>query len=122
MAIDKDCVEKREIAAMSNYHAALQAKKGGGGARRLSWTGLATMAAACGGQPSQHQSNGMNAGMVALEVASKGLSQLRRPPRLRGLLAGQIRRHGGEHEAAGRWAAESVRFGFLTKGECIAEF
>jgi hypothetical protein len=60
MTIDRDCAEKREIAAMSNYHAASQAKKGG---KRLSWTGLATMAG---------QRNGMNAGMVALEMARKG--------------------------------------------------
>ncbi|KAK4034849.1 hypothetical protein C8A01DRAFT_18409 [Parachaetomium inaequale] len=60
MMIDRDCAEKREIAAMSNYHAASQAKKGG---KRLSWTGLATMAG---------QRNGMNAGMVALEMARKG--------------------------------------------------
>ncbi|KAH6617194.1 hypothetical protein F5144DRAFT_660093 [Chaetomium tenue] len=60
MTIDRDCAEKREIAAMSNYHAASQAKKGG---KRLSWTGLATMAG---------QKNGMNAGMVALEMARKG--------------------------------------------------
>ncbi|KAK3292369.1 uncharacterized protein B0H64DRAFT_406437 [Chaetomium fimeti] len=60
MTIDKDCAEKREIAAMSNYHAASQTKKGG---KRLSWTGLATMAG---------QRNGMNAGMVALEMARKG--------------------------------------------------
>ncbi|KAK4150660.1 hypothetical protein C8A00DRAFT_17866 [Chaetomidium leptoderma] len=61
MTIDRDCAEKREIAAMSNYHAASQTKKGGG--KRLSWTGLATMAG---------QRNGMNAGMVALEMARKG--------------------------------------------------
>lgn len=60
MTIDKDCAEKREIAAMGNYHAASQAKKGD---KRLSWTGLATMAG---------QKNGMNAGMVALEMARKG--------------------------------------------------
>jgi hypothetical protein len=60
MSIDRDCAEKREIAAMSNYHAASQTKKGG---KRLSWTGLATMAG---------QRNGMNAGMVALEMARKG--------------------------------------------------
>jgi hypothetical protein len=59
MAIDRDCAEKREIAAMSSYHAASQAKKGG---KRLSWTGLAAMAG---------QRNGMNAGMVALEMARK---------------------------------------------------
>ncbi|AEO64442.1 uncharacterized protein THITE_2110588 [Thermothielavioides terrestris NRRL 8126] len=68
MTVDKDCAEKREIAAMSNYHAATQAKKGGGGGgsggsgKRLSWTGLAAMAG---------QRNGMNAGMVALEMARK---------------------------------------------------
>lgn len=61
MAIDRDCAEKREIAAMSSYHAASQARKGIGG-KRLSWTGLATMAG---------QRNGMNAGMVALEMARK---------------------------------------------------
>jgi hypothetical protein len=60
MTIDKDCAEKREIAAMGNYHAASQAKKGG---KRLSWTGLAAMTG---------QRNGMNAGMVALEMARKG--------------------------------------------------
>jgi hypothetical protein len=60
MAIDRDCAEKREIAAMSSYHAASQAKKGG---KRLSWTGLAAVAG---------QRNGMNAGMVALEMARKG--------------------------------------------------
>jgi hypothetical protein len=61
MTIDKDCAEKREIAAMSNYHSAAQAKKGG---KRLSWTGLAAMAG--------HTKNGMGAGMVALEMARKG--------------------------------------------------
>jgi hypothetical protein len=60
MTIDRDCAEKREIAAMSNYHAASQTKKGG---KRLSWTGLATMVG---------QRNGMNAGLVALEMARKG--------------------------------------------------
>lgn len=60
MAIDRDCAEKREIAAMSNYHAASLAKKG---SRRLSWTGLAAMAG---------QKNGMNAGMIALEMMRKG--------------------------------------------------
>ena len=60
MTVDRDCAEKREIAAMSSYHAASQAKKGG---KRLSWTGLATMAG---------QRNGMNAGMVALEMARRG--------------------------------------------------
>jgi hypothetical protein len=68
MAIEKDCAEKREIAAMSNYHAASQAKMGagGGGGKLLSWTALATMAMA------GDQRNGMNAGMVALEMARKG--------------------------------------------------
>ncbi|KAK3303142.1 uncharacterized protein B0T15DRAFT_401822 [Chaetomium strumarium] len=61
MTVDKDCAEKREIAAMSNYHSAAQAKKGG---KRLSWTGLAAMAG--------HNKNGMGAGMVALEMARKG--------------------------------------------------
>ncbi|KAK4237310.1 hypothetical protein C8A03DRAFT_44808 [Achaetomium macrosporum] len=61
MNIDKDCAEKREIAAMSNYHSASRAKKGG---KRLSWTGLAAMAG--------HNKNGMGAGMVALEMARKG--------------------------------------------------
>lgn len=60
MTIDRDCAEKREIAAMSNYHAASHSEKGG---KRLSWTGLATMAG---------QRNGMNAGMVALEMARRG--------------------------------------------------
>ena len=60
MAIDRDCAEKREIAAMSSYHAASQPKKGG---KRLSWTGLATMAG---------QRNGTNAGMLGLEMARKG--------------------------------------------------
>lgn len=60
MTIDRDCAEKREIAAMSNYHAASHGKKSG---KRLSWTGLATMAG---------QRNGMNAGMVALEMARRG--------------------------------------------------
>jgi hypothetical protein len=59
VAVDRDCAEKREIAAMSNYHAASQAKKGG---KRLSWTGLATMAG---------QRNGVSAGMVGLEAARK---------------------------------------------------
>ncbi|KAL2016333.1 hypothetical protein VTK56DRAFT_3845 [Thermocarpiscus australiensis] len=41
MTIDRDCAEKGEIAAMSNYHAASQGKNGG---KRLSWTGLAASA------------------------------------------------------------------------------
>ncbi|KAK4126920.1 hypothetical protein N657DRAFT_661228 [Parathielavia appendiculata] len=61
LTVDRDCAEKREIAAMSNYHAASLAKKASG--KRLSWTGLATMAA---------QRNGVNAGMVAFEMARKG--------------------------------------------------
>ncbi len=60
MTIDRDCAEKREIAAMSSYHAASQPKKGG---KRLSWTGLATMAG---------QRNGTSAGMLGLEMARKG--------------------------------------------------
>jgi hypothetical protein len=60
VAVDRDCAEKREIAAMSNYYAASQARKGG---KRLSWTGLAAMAG---------QRNGVNAGMVGLETARKG--------------------------------------------------
>ncbi len=61
MVIDRDCAEKREIAAMRSYHAASQARKRSGG-KRLNWTGLATMAG---------QRNGMNSGMVALEMARK---------------------------------------------------
>ncbi|KXX73078.1 hypothetical protein MMYC01_205654 [Madurella mycetomatis] len=69
MTIDRDCAEKREIAAMSNYHAASQARRGGssGGDKRLSWTGLGlTNAAATGG----HR-NGMDTGLAALEMARK---------------------------------------------------
>ncbi|KAK4187427.1 hypothetical protein QBC35DRAFT_463850 [Podospora australis] len=62
MMIDRDCAEKREIAAMGNCHAssALMKKRGG---KRLSWTGLAATAG---------QKNGINAGMVGLERARKG--------------------------------------------------
>ncbi len=91
MTVDRDCAEKREIAAMSNYHAASQAKRGG---KRLSWTGLATMAG---------QRNGMNAGMVALEMARKGcrdcdgrkgreISWLAKHAAMEGKQAGQGRR------------------------------
>ncbi|KAK3381945.1 hypothetical protein B0H63DRAFT_495379 [Podospora didyma] len=61
MMIDRDCAEKREFAAMSNYNAVSKMKKNGG--KRLSWTGLATMAG---------QKNGMSAGMAGLEMARKG--------------------------------------------------
>ncbi|KAK3991511.1 hypothetical protein QBC44DRAFT_286720 [Cladorrhinum sp. PSN332] len=61
MIIDRDCAEKREIAAMSNYHAASHPMKKGG--KRLSWTGLAAGAG---------QKNGMSAGMIGLEMARKG--------------------------------------------------
>lgn len=60
MGIDRECAEKREIAAMSNYHAASQMKKG---SKRLSWTGLAAGAG---------QKNGMSAGMIGLEIARRG--------------------------------------------------
>ncbi|VBB79788.1 Putative protein of unknown function [Podospora comata] len=60
MMIDRDCAEKREIAAMSNYYAASQTKKG---SKRLSWTGLAATAG---------QKNGVSAGMIGLEQARKG--------------------------------------------------
>ncbi|KAL2257541.1 hypothetical protein VTK26DRAFT_9510 [Humicola hyalothermophila] len=53
VTVDRDCAEKREIAAMSNYHAASQTKKGN--SRRLS-----------------SMKNGMKAGMIALEMARKG--------------------------------------------------
>ncbi|KAL1843120.1 hypothetical protein VTJ49DRAFT_3067 [Mycothermus thermophilus] len=74
MTIDRDCAEKREIAAIGSYHAASQAKKGastcssprGKDGKRLSWTGLAAAAAA--GMVSS-SSNGMTAGMAALEMA-----------------------------------------------------
>jgi len=60
MVVDRECAEKREIAAMSNYHAASQMKKG---SKRLSWTGLAAGAG---------QKNGMSAGMMGLEIARRG--------------------------------------------------
>ncbi|KAK3682280.1 hypothetical protein B0T22DRAFT_501738 [Podospora appendiculata] len=67
MHIDRDCAEKREIAAMSSYHSASRMKKGGSGnsgsSKRLSWTGLATTAG---------HKNGISAGMVGLEMARKG--------------------------------------------------
>ncbi|KAK4165654.1 hypothetical protein QBC43DRAFT_234986 [Cladorrhinum sp. PSN259] len=61
MIIDRDCAEKREISAMSNYHAASHPMKKG--AKRLSWTGLAAGAS---------QKNGMSAGYIGLEMARKG--------------------------------------------------
>ncbi|KAK3316587.1 hypothetical protein B0H66DRAFT_519607 [Apodospora peruviana] len=64
MLIDRDCAEKREIAAMGNYYAAKQGGFSSGGKKRLSWTGLATSA----GQ----KSNGVSAGMVGLEMARRG--------------------------------------------------
>ena len=60
MLIDRDCAEKREITAMTNYYTASSARKD---SKRLSWTGLATMAG---------QKNGVSAGMVGLEMARKG--------------------------------------------------
>lgn len=60
MLIDRDCAEKREITAMSNYYTASRAKKD---SKRLSWTGLATTAG---------HKNGVSAGMVGLEMARKG--------------------------------------------------
>ncbi|KAK4175094.1 hypothetical protein QBC36DRAFT_302279 [Triangularia setosa] len=60
MMIGRDCAEKREIAAMSNYHAASQTKKSG---KCLSWTGLAATAG---------QRNGVSPGMIGLEQARKG--------------------------------------------------
>ncbi|GAB1316154.1 hypothetical protein MFIFM68171_06364 [Madurella fahalii] len=72
MTVDRDCAEKREIAAMSNYHAASQARRGGsgagGGGKRLSWTGLGLTNVTT---PGAHR-NGMNLGLVALEMARKG--------------------------------------------------
>jgi hypothetical protein len=79
MAVDRDCAEKREIAAIGSYHAASQAKKQmtmvscssprEDGGKRLSWTGLAAAAAAGMACSPGAQSNGMTAGMAALEMA-----------------------------------------------------
>ncbi|KAK1754246.1 hypothetical protein QBC47DRAFT_429907 [Echria macrotheca] len=69
MAIDRDCAEKREITAMSNYYTASRARKDSG-SKRLSWTGLAAAATANGAHG--HQKNGVSAGMVGLEMARKG--------------------------------------------------
>lgn len=73
MTIDRDCAEKREIAAMSNYHAASHVKKGGpgspgggSGGKRLSWTSLGLTNTASAAR------NGMNAGLAGLEMARKG--------------------------------------------------
>jgi len=66
MLIDRDCAEKREIAAMSNYYTASRARKDSG-SKRLSWTGLAATASSPGGHK-----NGVSAGMVGLEMARKG--------------------------------------------------
>jgi len=65
MYIDRDCAEKREIAAMTNYHSASGSRKDGN--KRLSWTGLA--AASTNGMA---QKNGASAGMAGLEMARKG--------------------------------------------------
>jgi hypothetical protein len=51
---------------MSNYHAASQAKKGSLSGKRLSWTGLGLT-----NSPISGQKNGMNVGLVALEMARK---------------------------------------------------
>ncbi|KAK4225752.1 hypothetical protein QBC38DRAFT_394830 [Podospora fimiseda] len=58
MIIDRELAEKREIAAMSSYHAASHPMTKGG--KRLSWTGLGA------------QGNGISAGMTGLEMARKG--------------------------------------------------
>ncbi|KAK3375906.1 hypothetical protein B0T24DRAFT_525744 [Lasiosphaeria ovina] len=72
MTIDRDCAEKREIAAITNYYAASRKRKDGSGpngssnnGKRLSWTGLAATTAG------QHK-NGVSAGMEGLEMARKG--------------------------------------------------
>lgn len=45
VVVDRDCAEKREIAAMSNYHAASQARKGG---KRSRWRAKDARAARAG--------------------------------------------------------------------------
>ncbi|KAK0709227.1 hypothetical protein B0T26DRAFT_859874 [Lasiosphaeria miniovina] len=70
MTIDRDCAEKREIAAITNYYAASRKRKDGASSngnngKRLSWTGLAATTAG------QHK-NGVSAGMEGLEMARKG--------------------------------------------------
>ncbi|KAK0644177.1 hypothetical protein B0T16DRAFT_417260 [Cercophora newfieldiana] len=76
MHIDRDCAEKREITAMTNYHAASShshGRTGGKGAKRLSWTGLAAASSSGNGNGSaQKGMNGVSAGMMGLEMARKG--------------------------------------------------
>jgi len=85
MHIDRACAEKREIAAISLYNAQVMRSKtshpngaaaaaagaGGGGQmkKRLSWTALGAMSPGAG---NGQQKNGMNAGMVGLEMARRG--------------------------------------------------
>ncbi|KAK0743035.1 hypothetical protein B0T18DRAFT_439097 [Schizothecium vesticola] len=81
MHVDRDCAEKREIAAMACYqHAAsgMDMKIGGGGGmmmmrgkgKRMSWTGLAV--GNMNGMGAGEQKNGMSAGQMGLEMARKG--------------------------------------------------
>lgn len=84
MHVDRDCAEKREIAAMACYqHAASRAGMMMGGSmmgmmmrgkgKRMSWTGLAAgngMMNAAG-----EQKNGMSAGQMGLEMARKGCQE-----------------------------------------------
>ncbi|KAK0707687.1 hypothetical protein B0H67DRAFT_494367 [Lasiosphaeris hirsuta] len=72
MYIDRDCAEKREITAMTNYHGAKMGMVGGM-RKRLSWTGLAASNMAAGADKNMNtQKNGVSAGMVGLEMARKG--------------------------------------------------
>ncbi|KAK4449619.1 hypothetical protein QBC34DRAFT_298735 [Podospora aff. communis PSN243] len=69
MHIDRDCAEKREITAMTNYHSASHSRSSKT-AKRLSWTGLA--AASVNGAAAQKGMNGVSAGMMGLEMARRG--------------------------------------------------
>ncbi|KAK1836745.1 hypothetical protein QBC39DRAFT_247235 [Podospora conica] len=78
MHVDRDCAEKREIAAMACYHHAAShagMMMGGSGmgmamrgksGKRMSWTGLPMSNGA------MEQKNGMSAGQMGLEMARKG--------------------------------------------------
>lgn len=84
MHVDRDCAEKREIAAMACYqHAASRAgmmmggsmmgmTMRGGKGKRMSWTGLA---AGNGMMNGGEQKNGMSAGQMGLEMARKGCQE-----------------------------------------------
>lgn len=84
MHVDRDCAEKREIAAMACYqHAASRAgmmmggsmmgmMMRGGKGKRMSWTGLA---AGNGMMNGGEQKNGMSAGQMGLEMARKGCQE-----------------------------------------------